>query len=366
MVVWRRHPTHREAILHFTPAPQKWPLKAAFLFILCMPAIAVAAGAPSIDGKLGGVEWTDSSVQKAQLPYGTIKALYSNATLYIAVDMVLDEHDDGLFNGRYPPKGDGLDVIFDSSSAGKGNIDIQDIAFTRKGDIGAPHRYTCQTCRTKDQKTLETKSQIAMGFGASPDSANPHLIWELSIPISEINAREGEAVRLWLKFWSESPHIDGEYFPELSDGESSPRKLEFKLESAQVQATAPAIASTTLAASQGRTMVVLDDGTIEVKSSDGMRSVLTKDGRFRLRPGDQLPSSTPVEAPAAILPVFANDSPMATWLESHNTGLLKTIKRLLNDDPALISNYLKSERNMSVFNKIDRRADVINFLSTTP
>jgi len=153
----------------------------------------------TIDGTIGAAEWTPDAGVFA-LPHGTIHFENDASNLYLLYDMTgdptldsptLDSHIIGFDVNRNGIGDPGIDVQY--ATCGDGRLSVR--AFLQDA---ASCGWT--GCRT-------TAAVVARGFGPSPASAADHVIFEVSIPFSEIQAQAGQTLRVFLGYYSNTPGI---------------------------------------------------------------------------------------------------------------------------------------------------------------
>lgn len=166
------------------------------------PAIACpfTSAPPTIDGSVGTNEWTGAG--SVTLAHGTVYFENDYNNLYLLYDMTGDTTLDTTLGAL-----DSYIVQFDVNGNGV-------------GDPGQERRYgVCNSGLANVQLYLGTSgcnwttcqttaAVVARGFGTSPASGTNHVIFEVAIPFSEIQAQAGSLLRVALGYYSPNPPID--------------------------------------------------------------------------------------------------------------------------------------------------------------
>ncbi|MFQ5408918.1 MAG: FHA domain-containing protein [Anaerolineales bacterium] len=150
---------------------------------------------PSIDGVYAINEWADARLLR-ELPNGKLFFMNDAEKLYLLVDLVGDTTNDPPLPTS--PWGDyfWLTVDVNENAVIDANVDIN---YQRGSEVQfytGPNAWTVPSVAT---------SGTAGGFGASPDEATPHRIWEVGLRFDEIAAAAGEPVRIGLRTYSQNP-----------------------------------------------------------------------------------------------------------------------------------------------------------------
>jgi hypothetical protein len=172
--------------------------------VLLMPVYlpGFAVHAPVLDGRISPNEWDDALLVK-QLPHGTLHYLNDETTLYMLLDIPADTVEDDT--QRDYPWGDYFWLVFDVN--GNQAIDPELDFFYTPAD---PPQTLVRSFYAKPAvftPVRPTHSQVAAGFGTTPNDATPHRYWEIAIQLDEIHAISGEAVRLGVQVYSVQPAI---------------------------------------------------------------------------------------------------------------------------------------------------------------
>jgi hypothetical protein len=144
---------------------------------------------PQIDGLVSTSEWALPS-NRMSLPGGFLAARNDASTLYLFLD---------LTNVSSDPEDEAVAIYIDSNRDGMITRDADDLLYmfqsSEDGELvqglmrlnDSSILNLIQSVQTLSSPLmLSTKAQVRRGFGATPISANPHLYWEISIPLSEI------------------------------------------------------------------------------------------------------------------------------------------------------------------------------------
>jgi len=173
-----------------------------FVFLMPVYVPGFAIHVPVLDGQISPNEWDDALLVK-QLPHGTLHYLNDETTLYLLLDIPTDTVED--VRQRDYPWGDYFWLVFDVN--GNQAIDPElDFFYTPADSLHTLARsfYAKPAVFTP---VSPTHSQVAAGFGTTPNNATPHRYWEIAIQLHEIHAKPGEAVRLGVQVYSVQPAI---------------------------------------------------------------------------------------------------------------------------------------------------------------
>jgi hypothetical protein len=154
---------------------------------------------PTIDGTIGAAEWAADAGVFA-LPHGTIYFENDASNLYLLYDMTGDP----TLDSPYP---DSHIIGFDVNSNGIGDPGL-DSEYATCGDGRLSVRaFVKEPATCGWTGCMTTAAVVARGLGPSPASAADHVIFEVSIPFSEILAQTGQTLRVYLGYYSPTPFI---------------------------------------------------------------------------------------------------------------------------------------------------------------
>jgi len=334
----------------------------ALLALTTLLTTLIATAAPNpvfVDGTLTVGEWSEA--EKHEFAWGTIYSRANKGTLYLGVDVVSDNHDDGIWSDAPPFHGDALWLIFDSNVNGR--VDVQDVAYGVRRNPATVWRYTCHVCRAQDRVELPTAAKLVGGFANSLGSPHPHRTWEASIPVAEVSPKQANRVQMWIVVRSDIPSIDHEWYPREPDNANSAQKLFVSLKE---NTTGDPLTrqGASVENVKARVISVGADGIVEIRYPDGSRRILNRVLEFTLGPGENPPRVVAAEAPLPELP-YIPGSPLVTWLDRHNQELLETIRKLLVNEGNL-KPYLQTEQGLSTYRQIERRTRLIDFIARSP
>jgi hypothetical protein len=154
---------------------------------------------PSIDGTIGAAEWAGCA-GTFDLPHGTIYFENDASHLFLLYDMTGDPTLDS-------PNVDSHLIGFDVNRNGIGDPGI-DVEYSTCGDGRLSVRAFLQPAATCGWTGCATTAAVvARGWGPSPASAADHVIFEVAIAFSEIQAQAGQTLRVYLGYYSTTPFI---------------------------------------------------------------------------------------------------------------------------------------------------------------
>lgn len=159
---------------------------------------------PDLDGVVQRGEWDAAADSGTRLPHGLAFFQYDDANLYILLDLTGDTHDDPPVTGA--PWGDflSLSVDVDRNRAITPNVDLSYGLYPGRYALGV------QTYIRPGAWTglRSTQARLGAGFGISTNARTPHRVWEIAIPLREIDAGPGRTVRLGIRMHSQTPAFD--------------------------------------------------------------------------------------------------------------------------------------------------------------
>lgn len=149
---------------------------------------------PTIDGVVGATEWAGAGSISGTV--GSVYFLHDGTNLYMLIDMTSDTVNDfEVFL-----------LTFDIDRNGSGTLGV-DSLYGMCPDVLGRTTWLSDCGWTG---CGPTDGAYAEGFGTSPASATSHSIFELRIPLSELQAQTSDALLLHLTLWTGS---SWEYLP---------------------------------------------------------------------------------------------------------------------------------------------------------
>ena len=107
---------------------------------------------------------------------------------------------------------------------------------------------------------------------------------------------------------------------------------------------------------------ILEDGGFETTYEDGSRRIKYKGGSTFITPeGDEFKSLF-VQVPTFVPPSDPNDPDIAQYLDNIHNELSNFLSELLDNDAESISNFENGDTGLSIYQKINRRFEIINYL----
>jgi len=327
-----------------------------------------------------------------RLDSGWLYAKNDQDNLYLLLDLTGDTTEDRP--SKVAPVGDYLSLVFDLDLDGRITPD-RDIAF---GQYPGSHRLGRQFFKGPGRFTglEQTAARLASGFAPSPAQARRHRIWELSIPLRELNSRPGGRLRLGLTTHSDNP-LFTEHLPAnqtrnfgqlleltlagnpriLSVARIDPQSLrrftgnrrivvrpdlkKLKPVGGQPPGLPPGC---DFPQGEPQKRIIKPDGTVELVYANGSRKQYVNGG-WKLFCPDGTPIPVMVLKSTQIpqtLPPTLPDPAAQQWLEHHTMGLLGVISQLV-DDPQMVDNYLASENGgWGLYEQIEHRLETIDYL----
>jgi len=384
-------------------SPSARPLLGVACFLLL---VVPAAAADTLDSAWSGDErrvsarfdrfWS-ASRNALRLDRGWLYARNDAEWLYLLIDLTADTGPDGS-SGR-----DYLALVVDVD--GNGTVTPnRDIAYGMYRDSD---RLGLQRFHEPGRLTglQSTRARLAAGFGASPASRDAHRVWELAIPLAEIGAQAGGAVRLGLRLHSAEPsfteeHPQGLYRdfgdllrirlagppmimgvlaarPEIATaraerprvgaivGRVDPSVLR-RLRPRVVLVPGDDVAGADCPLPQGEAVDrrIRDDGSVELVYANGSSKRRGKGGWTVYCPdGTEAPIKAlfSTQIPPTLPPALPDDV-TAEWLDYHGNRLLGIITGLVGD-PDMVQRYLDSEdQGWHIYRRIQERSDTIDYL----
>ena len=310
-----------------------------------------------IDGVLGSGEWSTTAASVRRFSHGWLLVRSNNNTLFVAIDLTADDHDDRPFRGI---NGDFIVVTFDVN--GDGKLDACDVAYTTTSPgLNQVRRHLNPYRRSTENSFLFTGAKIHGGFGSTARLNRPHRVWELSVPLAEIATPPAKPRRIAIRFVSRLPALSGQ-FP---NGDTPLPLTASPNDPSAIQLGSEPVAPPSGGQTQAVQRLVLPDGTLELKYPDGTRRQTTPSGAVKvILPDGREQIFVAIQTVVATPPAPPSEAPVRTWLDEHNDNLLDTIKKLLGDDQTSLANYLASEQGLSVYEKVGKRMRCIYYLIT--
>lgn len=325
-----------------------------FLYLLTIAPIRAQI---KIDGVLNIREWGAIS-KTANIPFELGNCYYSlqNDTFFLAFAVIADNADN---QSGTRAMDDQLDIYVDAN--GNNIHDAPDYIFT----AGSRSRYgrlrkTCSSCLTSESN--QQNGVYASGFSTSFGFGTyPHRIWEIAIPLNSLPTlkQTGFGFKLYSGYpkFSMVTLIDknsNAYTSLLSLG-----KKRVVIEKSTVNSVQP---TTTVNSDDIIGKRVLDDGGVETSYADGRKRIdyqasyviIFPDGRRSIVSYMSVPQFVPPSSP---------DPNENRWLDSLSSSLLSLIADWLNNDPTSIANIKKEEASKTIYEIINRRCSIINYLN---
>ena len=326
-----------------------------------------------------------------RLDHGWLLARNSASHLYLLIDLTADQVQDRP--AKQSPWGDYLSLNFDIDRNRKITPN-KDIAF---GLYPGSHRLGKQWFNGPGRYSglQKTGARLATSFTRTPTQRQPHRLWELAIPLKELDAKPGDKLRFGVITHSRKPAFNNQ----LPSGQSRDFKqlIELQLAAApmlravfkpnlqlmqQVLANRiqvrPDLDKLARPGGPGRGLppgcqepkgeptqrIIEADGSVTLIYRNGSRKQRTEEG-WKMFCADGTPIPVMVLYSTQISPTQPPTLPDQTtlqWLDFHSTGLLGIIQGLV-DDPQMVERYLTTENaGWSPYETIDNRRKTIDYL----
>ena len=301
-----------------------------------------------LDGIFGEGEWNSASIG-FRLKNGSMLVMNDENFLYLLIDVNGDTFDD-------PPKqttpwGDFVSLTFDVNrdEVITPNIDLSYGLYPGSYRAGVQY-YLGSGVKTELQ---QTRAKFVAGFGLTIANIPPHRIWEIAIPLDEIEASPGKPIRLGIKAYSETPHFSETNPVNFPTDFSDLTVVELAQSSKPVASTSTEEPVRTIN-TEGKVQVNNPDGTIEIRYPGGKTIIYPN--------GERRSFSYFIGAPVAIPPSIPDNDEL-TWLNDHSERLLNIVRLLVGNDETQINNYLEHEgTDTNLYEKILNRRSTIEFI----
>jgi len=304
-----------------------------------------------LDGIFREAEWNSAAIGLG-LKNGWMLVMNDANFLYILIDLNGDTFAD-------PPKqttpwGDFVSLTFDVNrdEAITPNIDLSYGLYPGSYRAGVQY-YLGSGVKTELQRT---RAKLVGGFGSSIPNSPPHRIWEIAIPLNEIATSAGQAVKLGVKTYSETPKFSDTNPPNFTTDFSN--LIEIML----AQSLSPDTAEIA-PVSEATKPTINADGKVQVNNPDGTIEIRYPGGKTIIYPnGERRSFSFFIGAPVAIPPSIPDNDEL-NWLNDHSERLLNIVRLLVGNDETQINNYLEHEgTDTNLYEKILNRRSTIEFI----
>jgi len=301
-----------------------------------------------LDGIFREAEWNSAAIGLG-LKNGWLLVMNDANFLYILIDLNGDTFAD-------PPKqttpwGDFVSLTFDVNrdEAITPNIDLSYGLYPGSYRAGVQY-YLGSGVKTELQGT---RAKLVGGFGTSIPNIPPHRIWEIAIPLTEIASSPGQAVKLGIKTYSESPRFSDTSPANFTTDFSDLTMVELAQSSTALAPTSTEEPMRTIN-TEGKVQVNNPDGTIEIRYPGGKTIIYPN--------GERRSFSFFIGAPVAIPPSIPDNDEL-NWLNDHSERLLNIVRLLVGNDETQINNYLEHEgTDTNLYEKILNRRSTIEFI----
>ena len=282
------------SIQTYTPAQKKTQEKLNYRKLTSVSVFR----AVHLNGVIEKGEWERATANALEVAHGWIAVQNDASFLYILADLTQDTQDDAPL--QRATWGDYISLAFDVNLDRRitPNIDKSYGLYPGTRNLGVS-LWVGPGSQTGLSKT---EAKLGAGFGVSRAGPEPHRIWEISVPLSEINANPGGSVFFGIEAHSQTPAFNDFLYPD------------------------------------GHRKQIHPHGGFTIIDADGTR-----------RPFAFL------ESPYPSLPALPQGSNLRRWLEKLNEDLLSSIKSILNNNQAEIDSYLQMEGSAALPDQIITR-----------
>ena len=290
----------------------------------------------SSDHTNNDTKWGTDLGEELQLANTRISAQNNSATLVLRIEVVTDTVDDAS---------DSLSLYIDTD--GSGLISSRDVAykFTGKGGksvvIFGP---------------ANNQTQAVTKFDVSKSVSSPHRIWELTIPLSDIDFIPGQSMLIGFRTISQTPTFDiwePSGFPDFAPiliEHSNSRSIRYPTLLRLILSNKGVVVSSANAEVK---RTVLPNGSVRMRYPDGTITTLARPGQESAA-DSQYP--TPPKLPSGLTPDY--------WLNYHANELVQIIKRLSGNDQRAVDNLMNAEKGFTVWQRIAFRSRIIFKMTT--
>lgn len=332
------------SIQTYTPAQKKTQEKLNYRKLTSVSVFR----AVHLNGVIEKGEWERATANALEVAHGWIAVQNDASFLYILADLTQDTQDDAPL--QRATWGDYISLAFDVNLDRRitPNIDKSYGLYPGTRNLGVS-LWVGPGSQTGLSKT---EAKLGAGFGVSRAGPEPHRIWEISVPLSEINANPGGSVFFGIEAHSQNPAFNDSYPANLMYDFSNL----YEIALARETQNGPSKGGGPPAAAGQIGRKVLPDGTIEFLYPDGHRKQIHPHGGFTIidADGTRRPFAF-LESPYPSLPALPQGSNLRRWLEKLNEDLLSSIKSILNNNQAEIDSYLQMEGSAALPDQIITR-----------
>ncbi len=321
------------------------------------------ATAPDIDGFARAVEWEQAAAHKHELNAGWILVQNDARFLYLLIDVTQDTGNDPPLQAS--PWGDYFSLSFDVD--GKRTITPEvDVAYAL---YPGSHRIGKQYFRGPGRYTglQATEALIGTRFTRSYQSHTPHRIWEIAIPLTEIDAQPGGIVRFGVTLHSVNPAFH--YEIPRNYPRDFRRLLSIQLAKAPfaLMTVQPGVLAQHTAPPAGATKrTILPDGSVELQYPDGSKKRLFDGGMEITAPDGTKQTLLFLQAQPDTPPNLPGEPIITQWMNGHAESLLEMIRKLVGNNDQAIAHYLQREADepRTLYQKIQLRMICIDRLTS--
>lgn len=161
---------------------------------------------PIIDGSYSDNGWINSL--RLEVPFGSLHLKNTNDTFFFLIDTAKDSVEDKTMSKPRPE--DGFELIFDWDGNRKisANIDrVYSMSSTEKNRL----IYRYYQSKNSFSSQYYSSGSCLSSFGVSPNSSQPHHLFEAAIPLSEVCQSSMKMIRFGIRAYSARPSFLIEY-----------------------------------------------------------------------------------------------------------------------------------------------------------
>ena len=309
-----------------------------------------------VDGVLTTQEWGMAiKASNLSFDFGYFYYAVQNDTLFFAFDIVADNMDNDPAQSK---RTDMVEIYIDVN--GNNVRDSQDYIFR----ANSLHKNgwlikSCGSC--KPAPNNQSNGIYATEMGISPVfSGYNHRIWEIAIPSRALPAttKTGFAFRITSAYPQFSTLVlmdktDLVYESLLIRHDSTLRI--FKQKNVPPQSNSD---NSTVVTSRR----ILNDGSVETSYADNHKRIDFAGGFTIISPDGKRSTASYMSVPKYVPPTMP-DANINKWLDNLNASLLSLISEWVDHDQASLANMTTGESGKNIFDIINRRCSVIDYLN---
>ncbi|MGE5108583.1 MAG: hypothetical protein ACM3H8_13625, partial [Sphingobacteriales bacterium] len=221
--------------------------------------------------------------------------------------------------------------------------------------------HKCKNCDETSLLRVITPAVAAAGFGLSFSfNTYAHKTWELAIPKNQLPATEVLDFAFTVR--SGFPYISKTTFLAKDNRFTGEIKLvNGRILEKEIATTAVDNSTRPIYVVRRR---VLEGMQVETTYSDSSKMIVTKGGKFFITPDGKKSGYTYLSTPRLVPPVLPAETKITDWLNEVNNSLIELIKYILNGDTESLNLFQQGEAELKLYEIVNRRIDLINYLNS--